>query len=323
MEERRASWQAYDYIFGEKHSFRYGLPQSSRQLELMYVPPVHDGFMQRYLASGERRLLGKPRILKGAVKKDGTPITCELSLGKPPLLSPPPPLPPHSPHQNTTPILNLINTQYIGEVFEGDQRRFLATMRVLPDDGERPDDSSSDTDVTYSESPSLSDDEEKDTDDDEEEEVVEKFQENLDLHVRAMKESLLADFKEVAHQLAQANEDLRSIRREKLEMKRKLVRMELTNEATKKILSQEWGTDFRALKHPVGGGGDAEGKTRSFPDIKMALEIKPSSFCFMSSLKVYLSSLHIPSSSFDSTVYFSLVDDKPRGRTDACSYAPV
>ena len=318
MEERRASWQAYDYIFGEKHSFRYGLPQSSRQLELMYVPPVHDGFMQRYLASGERRLLGKPRILKGAVKKDGTPITCELSLGKAP--RPPAPLP-----QRTTPTHTQPDSQShqcIGEVFEGDQRRFLATMRVLPDDGERPDDSSSDTDVTYSESPSLSDDEEKDTDDDEEE-VVEKFQENLDLHVRAMKESLLADFKEVAHQLAQANEDLRSIRREKLEMKRKLVRMELTNEATKKILSQEWGTDFRALKHPVGGGGDAEGKTRSFPDIKMALEIKPSSFCFMSSLKVYLSSLHIPSSSFDSTVYFSLVDDKPRGRTDACSYAPV
>ena len=250
MEERRASWQAYDYIFGEKHSFRYGLPQSSRQLELMYVPPVHDGFMQRYLASGERRLLGKPRILKGAVKKDGTPITCELSLGKAP--RPPAPLP-----QRTTPTHTQPDSQShqcIGEVFEGDQRRFLATMRVLPDDGERPDDSSSDTGVTCTESPSLSDDEEKDTDDDEEE-VVEKFQENLDLHVRAMKESLLADFKEVAHQLAQANEDLRSIRREKLEMKRKLVRMELTNEANKKILSQEWGTDFRALKHPVGGGG--------------------------------------------------------------------
>jgi len=320
MEERRASWQAYDYIFGEKHSFRYGLPQSSRQLELMYVPPVHDGFMQRYLASGERRLLGKPRILKGAVKKDGTPITCELSLGKAP--RPPAPLP-----QRTTPTHTQPDSQShqcIGEVFEGDQRRFLATMRVLPDDGERPDDSSSDTDVTYSESPSLSDDEEKDTDDDEEEEVVEKFQENLDLHVRAMKESLLADFKEVAHQLAQANEDLRSIRREKMEMKRKLVRMELTNEATKKILSQEWGADLRALKHPVGGGGDAEGKTRSFPDVKMALEIKPSSFCFMSSLKVYPpSSLHIlllPLTHF----YFSfLVDDNPRGRTDACGHAPV
>jgi PAS domain S-box-containing protein len=173
-------------------------------LSKLLVPSMqaaHQAYMERYLTSGERRLIGKPRILRGAVKKDGTPITLELSLS---------------------------------EVYEGDQRRFIAAMRIINSPEPREEESDTTSEIDSTNWSNLSDEEADDSDVLDTE--ITQVESNLEKHVKSLKENLFTEVKEMKEHMKSLSKEVASSRREITKLKRELHRKRLAEEAMKKII---------------------------------------------------------------------------------------
>eukprot|EP01087_Luapelamoeba_hula_P015610 TRINITY_DN4688_c2_g1_i1.p1 TRINITY_DN4688_c2_g1~~TRINITY_DN4688_c2_g1_i1.p1 ORF type:complete len:766 (+),score=142.50 TRINITY_DN4688_c2_g1_i1:75-2372(+) len=198
------------------------------------IGAVHDSYLARYNSTNHRRLLGKPRVLKGAVKKDGTPVTIELSLG---------------------------------EVFEGDQRRFIGTMRIVHNDEEVTDDYSptntnstagSDdsqwTDTNFVDSEHSSEESDAEFDDE-----FAKVENNIDSSIRALKQGVLSDLKEMKRHARHLHDELKRNRRDTLDIKRRGLRFESSNHAMRRILFTEWPSTELHASNPGAGAETGPG----------------------------------------------------------------